>query len=207
MNISGVYKITSEVNKKRCYIGSAVNISARWSDHLGRLRKNKHPNLKLQRHFNKYGENELVFSILLICDKPSLIVNEQFFIDFYHPYFNICKIAGSCFGIKRSVETCKKISEKAMGHKRNLGKRLSKERVDYLHLCLKNRIISPLEHKHRSDSHKGKSLHSIEHRVNIGKRMKGNQYRLGSKDTVITKMKKSESAKKAWKIRHLNKIA
>ena len=110
---SGVYKIQSKVKPERVYIGSAVSIPERWGNHLYRLARNDHHSIKLQRHYNKYGKNDLVFSIIVGCDKDDLIVTEQFYIDAYNPWFNICSKAGSLLGFKHSEETKKKMSESA----------------------------------------------------------------------------------------------
>jgi group I intron endonuclease len=117
MRISAIYKIQSRVKPERIYIGSAINLKYRWWRHLSQLRRNKHHSIKLQRHFNKYGETDLQFSILLSCEKEDLIKIEQYFIDSYNPYFNICRVAGSVLGIKRSLETIKKMSESGKKYK------------------------------------------------------------------------------------------
>jgi group I intron endonuclease len=91
--ISGIYQIQSKIKPERIYIGGAVNIQKRWWSHLSTLRNNKHENSKLQNHFNKYGESDLQFSILLGCEKEDLIRVEQYFLDSYNPFFNILKIA------------------------------------------------------------------------------------------------------------------
>lgn len=110
MNRSGIYQIKSTSNPRRSYIGSAVDLKDRERCHLQKLRKNKHCNAKLQRHFNKYGEVDLQFIILVCCDKKDLIRHEQFFIDSLNPWFNICRIAGSSLGFKASLETRAKLS-------------------------------------------------------------------------------------------------
>lgn len=121
MALSGVYKIQSKIKPDRIYVGSAVNFEERWRLHLVQLRTNKHKNIKLQRHFNKYGEDDLTFSILAICNKDELtpigkiIRPEQFFIWAYDPWFNICMIAGSVKGIKHSKEACEKNGLKHKG--------------------------------------------------------------------------------------------
>jgi group I intron endonuclease len=117
MKITGIYQIKSSVNPKRVYIGSAINIEVRWGKHLERLRKNKHHSIKLQNHYNKYGESDLEFSILLGCDKEDLIKTEQYFIDSYKPFFNCSPTAGSCLGTKRSNESKKKIRQYHLGKK------------------------------------------------------------------------------------------
>lgn len=113
--ISGIYKIQSFIKPERCYIGSGVNIQRRWFEHLTSLKRNKHYSSKLQRHYNKYGRNDLIFSILIGCDKEDLIVTEQYFIDCCKPYFNTCIKAYSCFGRKHSEKTKEKIRQKKIG--------------------------------------------------------------------------------------------
>ena len=117
MKISGVYQIKSISYPERLYIGSAVNIKYRWKSHLRELKIGKHGNHKLQYHFNKYGDGDLQFSILCQCERKELITKEQFFIDYYNPYFNICKIAGSKLGVVPTKETCDKISRAKIGRK------------------------------------------------------------------------------------------
>lgn len=117
MKSSGIYKIQSKTKPERIYIGSAVNIKHRWSQHLFDLRLNKHSSQKLQNHYNKYGENDLIFIITELCFPEFLTAREQHYINKLKPYFNICKIAGSSLGIKRSEEYKRKISEANKGHK------------------------------------------------------------------------------------------
>lgn len=122
MKQSGIYMLQSISKPERIYIGSAVDLYHRRAQHLYGLRNNKHGNSKLQNHYNKYREIDLVFSILAICDTEELIpVNgvvwlEQFFIWAYDPWFNIAKIAGSQLGTIRSDESRKKISDGHLGH-------------------------------------------------------------------------------------------
>jgi group I intron endonuclease len=115
MEISGIYQIQSRIKPEKIYIGSAINMYKRWGEHINSLRRQKHKNLKLQVHYNKYGESDLQFSILLGCKKEELIRNEQSFIDALNPYFNICKIAGSTMGVIPSIDTRKKQSRAKKG--------------------------------------------------------------------------------------------
>lgn len=115
MKISAIYKIQSTIKAERIYVGSAINIKDRWGCHLKGLRNNKHHSKKLQRHFNKYGEDDLIFIIVEICLPSFLLIREQYYIDSIKPYFNTCKIAGNTLGVKFSDESKKKISEKAKG--------------------------------------------------------------------------------------------
>lgn len=110
---SGIYKIQSIIHSDKCYVGSAMKMDIRRTEHLRRLKKNRHPNKKLQNHYNKYGELDLQFSALIGCPKEDLIIHEQFFIDAINPWFNICKRAGNTLGVKGlwSEETRKRFSE------------------------------------------------------------------------------------------------
>jgi len=112
MKTSAIYKIQSIIKPERTYIGSAVNICRRWNEHLRKLRLNIHPNNKLQNHYNKYGQSDLIFTILLGCDKYDLIKTEQYFIDSYKPWFNICPVAGSSMGRVTPEEVKEKIRQK-----------------------------------------------------------------------------------------------
>lgn len=162
--ISGIYKIQSKIKPERIYIGSAINIHARWIRHLWELKKGRHPSSKLQRHYNKYGKIDLVFSIAIGCSTDDLIGAEQFYIDSHETYFNTCKNAGSVLGRKMSngtklkigqsnkgrqtalgrimsEETKRKISAKLMGHKNNLGhicKEETKKKIADSHMGEKN---------------------------------------------------------------------
>lgn len=119
--ISGIYKIQSIKKSERCYVGSAINIHLRWLSHLSNLKMNKHHSQKLQNHYNKYGKNDLVFSVIIGCDKDDLLTTEQFFIDSLNPYFNINKIAQSIaminVGRKHTKEHNDKIAKAQMGEK------------------------------------------------------------------------------------------
>jgi hypothetical protein len=58
----------------------------------------------LQASYNKYGKESFIFTPLKECDLESLLDWEQFFIDFYKPEYNICKIAGSTTGYRHTKE-------------------------------------------------------------------------------------------------------
>lgn len=143
MKISGIYQIQSRFKPERIYIGSAVQIKSRWCLHLASLRKNKHHSLKLQHHYNKYGESDLEFSILLPCEKKELINKEQFFIDSLTPYFNICKTAGSTLGVIRTNEYKEKQKVSHTGKKNNRwGVKLTPEHRQILLDSNENRVVS-----------------------------------------------------------------
>jgi len=143
---TGIYKITNTITNK-VYTGSAINIELRWREHLNDLRKNKHHSIKLQRAFNKYGENAFIFTIILLCDKLELITNEQLYIDeldSYNKGYNSCPIAGSRLGHKQSQETKTKISNTLKGRPSpNKGKIASDETRLKLSKARKNKKLSP----------------------------------------------------------------
>lgn len=61
----GVYMIHCLENDKR-YYGETSNISGRFASHKSYLRRNIHPNRKLQHDWNIYGENEFHFIPLFL---------------------------------------------------------------------------------------------------------------------------------------------
>src|SRR6266700_6394202 len=98
----GIYRITCIVTKK-IYIGSAINLRARWQNHCAYLRQNKHHNPKLQNAWNKYGPDAFVFEVLEIVLIPDLLTaREQYWFSKLKPFgnkgFNLAPIAGSSLG-------------------------------------------------------------------------------------------------------------
>ena len=110
----GIYEIISKVNGRK-YIGSSDNIYRRWRIHKHTLLRGVHHSVILQRHVNKYGIGDLIFSILEECEIGSLVMKEQSYIDNNNPYFNIRKIADSNRGIIRSEETREKLRNIHLG--------------------------------------------------------------------------------------------
>lgn len=103
-NKAGIYMITSR-SSNRFYIGSAVNLLYRKNRHFCDLRKNRHQNKHLQRIFDKYGENDLTWSVIeIVEDTEKLIEREQHYIDRLNPEINISKTAGNCAGLERDLE-------------------------------------------------------------------------------------------------------
>lgn len=73
----GIYAI--EHLSGKCYVGSASNISKRWSRHRADLRQGKHRNLHLQAAWDRDGEAAFTFRILEITEE--LTTREQHWID------------------------------------------------------------------------------------------------------------------------------
>lgn len=113
--LSGIYEIKNLVNGK-CYIGSSINSVHRFAEHKSALLRLSHCNIKLQRAWDKYGCDAFCFSVVeVVSNMQHLIPREQFWIDTAKPEYNICLIAGSQLGIKRSDETKKKMSDALKG--------------------------------------------------------------------------------------------
>lgn len=184
-----IYKIESSLIKGRIYIGSASYYSSRKNRHIKDLRLNKHGNIKLQRHFNKYGESDLQFSIIEPCLPQFLVAREQYYIDKFKPFFNICQIAGSSLGRIASDETKNKMRIAQTGNKNALGHRDSDEA----------RRKKSISFKGRKGFWKNKKLSN-----ETKKRMSESQKRIGNKPpswlnknhSKETRKKLSEIAKK-----------
>ena len=65
--VSGVYRITCNKNNKN-YIGVSKDIRKRWTEHIGQLRRKIHHSTKLQKDYNKYGEDAFEFRIIVKTD-------------------------------------------------------------------------------------------------------------------------------------------
>jgi len=110
---SGIYAITAPSGSQ--YIGSAIDIKARWRHHRYLLRRQKHFNRGVERAVRKYGLESLSFSTLLICAPADLIMFEQRAIDILKPKYNACRTAGSQLGVRHSDQTKAKISATKRG--------------------------------------------------------------------------------------------
>ena len=132
MKVCGIYKIQSKKKPERIYIGSSVHIYSRWSKHKGDLRRNQHDNGRLQNHANKYGVDDLSFSIITGCGEDVVIAYEQFYIDALNPWFNLAPVAGSTRGIihesRRGVPTWRKGKSLTEEHKRKISESMSGEK-------------------------------------------------------------------------------
>ncbi|HLX53521.1 MAG TPA: GIY-YIG nuclease family protein [Aquella sp.] len=116
----GIYLIRSLCNN-RYYIGSSNTIAQRRGTHLTALRANTHKNIHLQRIYNKYGEDNLIFEIILYCEK-------DFGIEMEGKLIRFCKQQdkNNCINISLdpvnhtvSEETRKKMSDAQKGKKRS----------------------------------------------------------------------------------------
>lgn len=77
---SGVYQILC-IPTSKVYIGSATDLRERWFAHRNRLRRSIHVNKYLQQAWNKYGEEQFIFSVLELVSVSVLRKVEQQWID------------------------------------------------------------------------------------------------------------------------------
>lgn len=96
---SGIYMI--EIGNMY-YVGSTKNFEKRFIEHFKRLNSGKHPNIILQRAFNKYKPQRIEMKILetVPYEKNLIIEREQFYIDSYRKEFGnrCCNISDASFG-------------------------------------------------------------------------------------------------------------
>lgn len=182
----GIYSITNTLNGDS-YIGSAVNLRQRWFNHRSRLVSNIHENEHLQRAWKKYSEDNFIFETVELCDKERLIEREQIYIDSEKPVYNMCPVAGSCLGVKRSDETKRKVSEAKKGNTNMLGKHLSEEARCKVSEALKGNTYF-LGHNHTDETRRKMSeTKKGELNPNFGKPISEEQ-----------KRKLSEAGKRYW---------
>lgn len=89
---TGVYRIVSPSGK--CYVGSSIDMAARFRTHRYDLRRGRHHARALQAAAAKYGLHALRFEpIACALDKESLVALEQLLIDELRPQYNSTRTA------------------------------------------------------------------------------------------------------------------
>ena len=117
---AGIYKITNIATGDK-YIGSAVNLKKRYDFHVYQLQRGSHHNPRMQRAWNKYGADCFHFEPIEILDNPAnLLAREQEYLTSLDvankkDYYNICGVAGSNLGVKRSDATKARMSQGQKG--------------------------------------------------------------------------------------------
>lgn len=189
----GIYKIQSTIYPDRIYIGSSANIIYRWSKHKGFLRRNKHHSLILQHHVDKYGLDDLLFSVIAICEKEDLMPEngiiwiENCFIGAYRygnskkPYFNVSEIAGKGrLGIKHTEEARLKM-KKPKGTMPDWHKKKISESLKGVNTWMKGRKLSEKTKQKISESEKGKKNHMFGKKMSEDSRKKMSDAKIGCK--------------------------
>jgi group I intron endonuclease len=101
-NKSGVYLLENLITGE-FYVGSTIDLTNRLRCYLCP----KHLKANLQRSQSlihsallNYNYSNFNLHILEYCSTNNLLLREQYYINILNPEYNICKIAGSRFGIK-----------------------------------------------------------------------------------------------------------
>lgn len=86
--LSGIYRILNKINGN-CYIGSSLNVEKRYKHHLSTLRHNSSRCSILQKAFNKYGEDNFEFQVILCCKPECRLYYEQQLIRELNSQYNV----------------------------------------------------------------------------------------------------------------------
>jgi group I intron endonuclease len=213
LTLPGAYQIVNKLNGHK-YIGSSINIWTRWGHHLSDLRKNKHDNNYLQNAWNKYGEDNFEFGVLLFCDADNTFIYEQSCLDGLKPEYNIAIDAFvSRKGLKHSDETKEKMSKAALGNKNGVGNKntLGRKLSDYHKAKISESLVGNKRALGNTPSDEARTKmsnallgntrtlgykHSEESKEKMSKSRIGNTNSLGHKHSDETKAKMRESAKR-----------
>lgn len=161
----GIYAITHEATGRR-YIGSAVNVDRRWSQHRSELARGVHKNPKLQSAWNKYGADAFTFSVLeLVVETPDLVPAEQRWLD-ARPHYNIATVAGSQLGFRHSDASKARMSEASKGRP------ITAEHRAKLSSALRGRVVSAETREKIASTQRGRPI-SAEHRAKLIKARAG----------------------------------
>lgn len=189
MTVTGgvIYGVLNVVTGK-FYVGATLTLGARWKQHVNDLRANRHHSDKLQRSWNKHGENAFNFLILELCDNESeLGAREQHWIDEKSAYltgYNVCPFADHH---RHSPETRAKIAQS------NRTRIISAETRAKMGISASNRDPEVFA---RIGAHaKGKQL-SSEHRAKISMGGKGKRRSPETKERMRQAALKREAQKR-----------
>lgn len=118
---AAIYLIETPANGKK-YVGSAVDLMARWSTHISHLRGGVHGNVHLQRAWHKYGVDGFRFSVIeFVDDLSTLMAREQHWIDALDVFrngYNRRPEASSNLGWRATAQTRARMSAAAKGKRK-----------------------------------------------------------------------------------------
>lgn len=117
MKIQCIYKIVNTTNQHQ-YIGSTINFDRRKKRHIRALNTKKHHSRHLQNAWDFYGSDKFEFHLLEIVEDVNELINcETFYVQSLNPEYNTMRDIKSHIGVKRSVETRRKMSLAQIGKK------------------------------------------------------------------------------------------
>jgi group I intron endonuclease len=105
------------IKTNQYYIGSTRKLNNRVKTHITRLERQEHHSPFLQKDWNDNKNNFEFILLERILNEKNILEREQWWIDNTDSFYNICKIAGTSLGVKRTEEYKKKISDSLMGVK------------------------------------------------------------------------------------------
>ena len=188
MRICGIYKITNIINGKML-IGLSNDIIKRWNRHKSQLRNNKHKNTHLQHSWQKYGEQNFRFEIILECSIEKLneeeirLIEENKTMDRNFGY----NIMEGGFRPRISTETKQKMRLAALGRKNSAE---SKRKNSLAHMGSKNPMYGIKGTKNKNFG----KIFSEEHRQKLKEAKKGKKHnRWGIHLSEETKQKIQET--------------
>jgi len=73
--------------------------------------------MRIYKALLKYGHSKFDLEILEYCEPTQCIEREQYFMDLFHPHYNILNTAGSLLGLKHSDQSRANISKSLTGEK------------------------------------------------------------------------------------------
>ena len=111
---AGIYAIVNRENGDR-YVGSSTTLARRRQAHWSSLRGGYHPNIHLQRAWNKYGEAAFEFVVLEEVAPELLLQVEQVYVDQKAEY-NLAAVGRSTLVYRHTEETKQKLSVVGRGH-------------------------------------------------------------------------------------------
>lgn len=153
--MTGIYSIYSK-SQDKYYIGKSKDILARIAKHMSDLKLGKHHSQYLQNVFNKYGIEDLKFSIIQECSYEESSELEQYYIEKYDSFHNgFNSTLGGEWGApgrKFSEETLKRLSENIKGEKNpcygkwgdlNPHSKISKQIATYIYFYTHSNKVFP----------------------------------------------------------------
>jgi len=203
--LCGIYEIRNTING-HVYIGQSVNIATRWKSHVRELNSDApHDNDHLQNAWNLYGPDAFTFELIDEYPADELKSAEQYWMNMAGNDYNICRVAGSPLGMKRTDEAKAKMSASKMGNTNAKGPRTAESRAKMAGNTNakdnvpwnKGKTLSDATRAKMSAAGMGKVI-SPEQRAKTSKAMMGNTHAKGCVRSAETRAKMSAAAKARW---------